>query len=167
MSAAARAYSSRPEPARLLPGARPVRNSRPHLRAVAAPEQARSLAPFAWTCILIIVSALVGVLLLNTTMAEGAYERRDLKIEIANLHQERSRLIGELEANQSASRLAEAATAMGMEKSKTQGFVSLSEGSVLENTAGNDKDSAPADGPSAEETAAQAANASGSGEGDA
>lgn len=159
MSAAARAYAAHPEPARSLPGARPVIDSRPHLRAVAAPEQARSLAPFAWTCILIIVGALVGVLLLNTTMAEGAYERRDLKIEIANLHQERSQLITELEANSSASRLAEAAAALGMEKSQTQGFVSLREGSVLENSAAQDLHGSSAQGTSAEEAASQAATA--------
>lgn len=164
MSAAARAYSAHSEPAHSLPGARPVIDSRPHLRAVAAPEQARSLAPFAWTCILIIVGALVGVLLLNTTMAEGAYERRDLKIEIANLHQERSRLIGELEANSSASRLAEAATAMGMEKSQTQGFVSLSEGSVLENRAANDPNAQAEGDASAEEAASQAATADNQGD---
>lgn len=159
MSAAARAYAARPEPVRSLPGARPVTDGRPHLRAVAAPEQARSLAPFAWTCLLIIIGALVAVLLLNTTMAEGAYERRDLKIEIANLHQERSRLISELEANSSASRLAEAATAMGMEKSQTQGFVSLREGSVLENSAANDPHTAAEGGLSAEQAASQAATA--------
>lgn len=155
---AARAYSARPEPLRSLPGARPVPDSRPHLRAVAAPEQARSLAPFAWTCILIIIAALIAVLLLNTTMAEGAYERRDLKIEIANLHQERSRLISELEANASASRLADAATAMGMEKAQTQGFVSLKDASVGENTAGNDAKTASDGEASAEEAGAQVAS---------
>ena len=159
MSAAARAYSARPEPARSLPGARPVTDSRPRLHAVAAPEQARSLAPFAWACILIIVGALVGVLLLNTTMAEGAYERRDLKIEIANLQQERSRLISELEANSSASRLADAAAAMGMEKSQTQGFVSLRDAAVLENTAGHDAKDTADEGAVAEETAAQVGDA--------
>lgn len=152
---AVRAYAARPEPVRSLPGARPVTDSRPHLRAVAAPEQARSLAPFAWTCLLIIVGALVAVLLLNTTMAQGAYERRDLKIEIANLHQERSRLISELEANSSASRLADAATAMGMEKAQTQGFVSLKDASVNANTAGNNVKDGAEGGASAEEVAAQ------------
>lgn len=165
MSAAARAYSSRSATARALPGARPVTDHRPHLRAVAAPEQARSLAPFAWSCILIIVGALVSVLLLNTTMAEGAYERRDLKIEIANLHQERSRLISELEANASASRLADAAAAMGMEKAQTQGFVSLKDAAVGENTAGNNADAETDGGASAEEVAALAGS-SGSSEGD-
>ena len=155
---AARAYAARPEPVRSLPGARPVPDARPRLRAVAAPEQARSLAPFAWTCLLIIVAALISVLLLNTTMAQGAYERRDLKIEIANLHQERSHLISELEANSSASRLADAAAAMGMEKAQTQGFVSLKDASVNENTAGNDAKDATEGGASAEEVAARVAS---------
>ncbi len=128
MSAAARSI-----PARSVPTSRPATESRPRLRAVAAPEQARSLAPFAWTCIAIILVALVAVLIINTAMAEGAYERRDLKIEIANLTQERSRLVSELEVNASPSRLADAAKALGMEPAEARGFVSLDNAEVLEN----------------------------------
>ncbi len=83
------APSSRTQPQRRAPGA-PNPGRRDHLRAVAAPEQARSLVPFAWTCALIVVGALSAVLFINTSMAGGAYERRDLKIEIANLHEERT-----------------------------------------------------------------------------
>ncbi|MFN3867067.1 MAG: hypothetical protein ACK4MD_10205 [Demequina sp.] len=126
-SAAARATQARPGPA-----SRPTTDQRPRLRAVGAPEQARSLAPFAWACLLIILAALTAVLLLNTSMAKGAYERRDLKIEIANLHQERSALITALEANSAPSLLADAATGLGMRPHETLGFVSLEAGAVLE-----------------------------------
>ncbi|WP_297082745.1 hypothetical protein [uncultured Demequina sp.] len=105
---------------------------RAHLRAVAAPEQARSLAPFAWTCVLLILGALAAVLLINTAMSEGAYERRDLKIEIAQLHQQRASLVSELEANSSPTFLADAARGLGMEPAESLGFVSIDGAAVLE-----------------------------------
>ena len=112
------------------PGGSPRR--RDHLRAVAAPEQARSLVPFAWTCVLIVVAALASVLLLNTTMSEGAYERRDLKIELADLHQQRAALITALEANSSPRFLSTTAADLGMVPASTIGFISLEDGVVLE-----------------------------------
>ena len=113
------------------PRPRPGAHARPHLSAVTAPEQARSLAPFAWACILIIVGALATMLAITTAMSAGAYERRDLKIEIAQLHQQRATLVSELEANSSPTYLAEAAQGLGMEPYTTMGFVSLGDGTML------------------------------------
>ena len=71
---------------------RPSR-SRGHLRAVQRQSRhalwCRSRGPARS----IIIGALSTVLLVNTSMARGAYERRDLKIEIANLHEQRSTLV--------------------------------------------------------------------------
>ncbi len=122
--------------ARAVPSSRPATEQHPRLRAVRAPEQARSLAPFAWTCVLIILAALISVLLLNTAMAKGAYERRDLKIDIASLHQERSALVSELEANSAPSLLADAATKLGMQRAEVRGVISLDGDTVLEHGSG-------------------------------
>lgn len=103
-----------------------------HLRAVAAPEQSRSLVPFAWLCALIVVGALGAVLLINTSMAGGAYERRSLKIEIAELHNERSALATELERNAAPATLAKRAKGLGMRPATVLGFVSLSDSVVIE-----------------------------------
>ena len=103
-----------------------------HLRAVAAPEQARSIAPFAWTCILIVMASMLAVLMINTQMSKGAFERRDLKLEIAALHQEAATLSDTLERNASPSYLAQRASALGMEPASTLGFVSIADGAVLE-----------------------------------
>lgn len=105
---------------------------REHLRAVAAPEQVRSMAPFAWLCVSIVLGAMAAVLLLNTTMASGAYERRDLKVEIAQLHQERASLVTQLESNSSPHFLANAASDMGMVPAETLGSISLEDSVVLE-----------------------------------
>jgi uncharacterized membrane protein len=99
---------------------------------VSAPQQARSLVPFTWVCIGIVVAALAAVLLINTTMASGAYERRDMKIEIAELHQQRATLISTLEANSAPQHLSGTAVELGMVPAGTLGFVSLENSLVLE-----------------------------------
>lgn len=124
----ARTSTTRTSPARPSVG-RPAQR---HLRAVQAPEQARSLVPFAWTCALIVIGALGAVLLLNTSMASGAYERRDLKIEIANLHEQRAGLITQLELRSSPDQLGASARALGMVPAGTFGFISLEDGIVIE-----------------------------------
>ncbi len=103
-----------------------------HLRAVTAPQQGRSLVPFALLCIGIVIASLAAVLLINIVMTEGAYERRDLKIEIAQLAQERDDLVMELEENAAPQQLAQRAAELGMVPADTLGFVSLQQGVVLE-----------------------------------
>ena len=133
-----RTSPSRPSVGRAQPTPRRQPNGRPtpgqgrHLHAVQAPEQARSLVPFAWTCALIVIGALSAVLLLNTSMAKGAYERRDLKIEIANLHEQRATLVTQLELESSPHQLGESARALGMVPAGTFGFISLEDGIVIE-----------------------------------
>ena len=105
---------------------------RRHLRPVQAPETQRSLVPFAAACLAIVLAALAAVLLINTAMAEGAYERRDLKIQVAQLHKQRATLLETLEANASPSVLASAAESLGMERAGSLGAVSLADGIVLE-----------------------------------
>ena len=105
---------------------------RDHLRAVAAPEQARSLVPFAWTCALIVIAALSTVLLLNTSMAQGAYERRDLKIEIADLHEQHASLVTQLEQKSSPDQLGSDARDLGMKPATIIGFISIADNVVIE-----------------------------------
>ncbi|MGC4175776.1 hypothetical protein [Demequina sp.] len=112
------------------PGPTPGR--RDHLRAVAAPEQARSLVPFAWMCALIIIGALTSVLFINTSMASGAYERRDLKIEIADLHEQRAALVTTLEEKSSPDQLGADARKLGMQPADRFGFISLADTVVIE-----------------------------------
>ena len=125
------APGGRTQPQRRAPGA-PNTGSRGHLRAVAAPEQARTLVPFAWACALIIIGALSAVLLVNTSMASGAYERRDLKIEIATLHEQRSSLVTQLEEKSAPARLGADARQLGMQPAHQFGFLSLANNVVIE-----------------------------------
>jgi hypothetical protein len=113
------------------PAPAPAAPRREHLRPVPSPQHERSLAPFAWLCVLIVVAALGAVLALNTSMAKGAYESRDLKIEIANLHQQRATALTNLEAKAAPGALATEARALGMVPAKRIGFVTLATGHVL------------------------------------
>lgn len=97
-----------------------------------SPPHERTLAPFAWLCVAIVIAALGAVLVLNTSMAEGAYESRDLTIEIAQLHQQRAADLVTLESNAAPAALAAQATALGMVPAPRTGFVTLATGEVLE-----------------------------------
>lgn len=119
------APARRPSPSREAP-------RREHLRPVAAPQHERSLAPFAWLCVMIVIAALGAVLALNTSMAEGAYESRDLKIEIADLHQQRAAALTQLESNSAPGALAQQAQTLGMVPADRMGFITLATGHVLE-----------------------------------
>lgn len=127
MSAAPLRSNARPAAA---PATKPQRAT--HLRAVTTPRYARSLAPFAWLCVGIVLAALASVLALNTTMAEGAYTSRDLKIDIAQLHQQRATALIQLEANAAPKALAGRAAELGMQPAGRIGFVTLESGKVLE-----------------------------------
>ncbi|WP_062072753.1 hypothetical protein [Demequina sediminicola] len=105
--------------------------TRRHLHAVATPQPARSLGPFVATCVLIALAAIASVLVVNTQMTQGAFERRDLKIEIANLHQERASLVGQLESLSAPAALAAQAEGMGMVPASSLGFVSIEDSAVL------------------------------------
>ena len=107
------------------------RPSRPALSIAPMQERAKSMAPFAWLWVGIVVAALGSVLVLNTTMSEGAYDAQQTKIEIAQLHQERANLLIALEANAAPGALAARAAALGMVPAPEVGFVSLTEARVL------------------------------------
>ncbi len=102
----------------------------PRLRSVAAPVASRSLVPFVSLCISIIVASLVAVLILNTQMAEGAYETRDLRIQLVNLTEQRGEMLSTLEENAAPQYLAQRAQKLGMEPAHRVGFVSLEDGVV-------------------------------------
>ena len=117
---------------RPFPQHRPGQAPRAHLRPVSAPSHQRSLASFAWTCISIIVAALAAMLIINTQMAAGAYDRRDMRLEIAALHQQRAALVTQLDANAAPHHLSQAAAALGMVPATTVGFISLGDAQVTE-----------------------------------
>jgi hypothetical protein len=104
---------------------------RPRLAVVPAPQRGRSIAPFALLCVAIVISALAAVLVLNTAMAQSSYSSRDIKIEIAQLHQARAETLARLEANAAPAALSQRAQELGMVPASSIGFVSLDNGQVI------------------------------------
>lgn len=103
---------------------------RPRLRVVPAPAQARTRVPFVMLCMAVLAAALLGALLLNTSMAQGEYSRLDLQARLAQSAQAQQQMAGELESAASPASLAEAARALGMLPA-TGGYLRLSDGAVL------------------------------------
>lgn len=127
-AAAPAAYAPRP----VAPAA-PRRQARPagRIHLVTTPATSRSRVPFILLCIAILGVALVGVLLLNTTMVHGSYEQRGLQREISQLAQEEQALLAQIDAASSPHALADHATRLGMVQDSTPAFVRLADGKVI------------------------------------
>lgn len=103
---------------------------RPRLRVVAAPEQPRTRVPFVLLCIAVLVAAMLGALLLNTSMAQGEYERRALQARLVQSVQAQQQMLSDLERAGSPAELARAADELGMVPA-TGGYLRLADGVVL------------------------------------
>ncbi|KZM35862.1 hypothetical protein [Oerskovia enterophila] len=133
--AAARPLSTpAPAPARrasltALPGGAAGRSSRPRLEAVRAPLQVRSRIPFLVLCMSILAAALLGALLLNTTMANGSYQMSKLRTEAGVLEQDTQALDAQLRAAETS--LPDRAVGLGMVESDAPTMLRLSDGAVI------------------------------------
>lgn len=124
---------ARPAPARpsTRPGTRPTPN-RSDLRLVPAPRRrGAARAPFAVVVLGLLAGGLVGLLLLNTILAQGAFTVSDLKQRAAALTDQEQALLQVVAVEQSPQRLAARAIALGMVPSTNPAFIRLSNGAVL------------------------------------
>ncbi|PFG35887.1 hypothetical protein ATL41_0587 [Flavimobilis soli] len=103
----------------------------PDIHLVAAPARSRSRVPFVLLCMAVLVAALVSVLLLNTAMAHGAYEERDLQSTIARLAEQEQALLADLDAKSSPGALAKRARELGMVQDSTPAFIDLGAGKII------------------------------------
>jgi hypothetical protein len=78
----------------------------------------------------ILAVALLAALLLNTTMARGAYEQHDLDIELARLASSQQDLSAALEQRASPDELASSARTLGMVQARSTGWIRLADGTV-------------------------------------
>ncbi|HEY5518885.1 MAG TPA: hypothetical protein VIK17_04495 [Cellulomonas sp.] len=102
----------------------------PRLRLVRAPAQTRTRVPFVVACMAILAGALLTALLLNTTMARGAYEKHDLDVELARLASTQQDLSAALDRRSSPAELAASARALGMVQARSTGWLRLADGTV-------------------------------------
>jgi hypothetical protein len=123
----AAAQPSRTQPSRPAPG---TQDAPPRLRLVRAPQQARTRVPFVLMCMAVLGAALLSALLLNTSMADGAYEKYKLSNELGRLQQDEKDLVAALDEQSSPAHLADAARGLGMVPAGGTGWLRLSDGSV-------------------------------------
>ena len=106
--------------------------------AAPAPATARSRGPrgsmrratFAALVVMVLGIGLVGQLLLNTSLGQGAFALHDLQQESADLAETQQSLQQQLAWLQSPEELAERAQALGMVVSKNPVFLDLTDGQV-------------------------------------
>jgi len=120
-------------PTRVAPTAAPERGRAPapRLKLVRAPLTTRTRVPFVLLCIAILVGALLGALILNTSMARGSYQAHDLQIRLAELARTDQDLNTRLLANKAPGQLAASARALKMVPAPELAFLRLSDGAVL------------------------------------
>ncbi|HEY8717286.1 hypothetical protein [Pengzhenrongella sp.] len=105
----------------------------PRLRLVRAPLQTRTRVPFVLLCIAILVGALLGALVLNTSMARGSYQAHELQGQLAQLARGDQGLNAQLLAHKAPAALAKSARDLGMVPVPELAFLRLSDGAVLGN----------------------------------
>jgi hypothetical protein len=110
-----------------------VRREVPRLRLVRAPQVTSSPVPFAALCGLVLVSALLGALVLNTSMARCSYEAHALQIKLAEQARIEQSLSSQLAEREAPEALADAARALGMVPAPELAFLRLSDGVILGN----------------------------------
>jgi hypothetical protein len=113
-------------------GARAHRHSRPHLRIVTPlrPERA-SRGVFALVVSGLLAIGMILILVINTSLAQGAFTVRELAAERAVLSQQEQALSEEVAAAAAPRLLEERARSLGMVPSENPVFLSVPSGEVL------------------------------------
>lgn len=100
------------------------------LKVVTAPETAGN-GIFLALCVLLLLGGFVGVLVLNTSMAQGSYTMRDLQQRSDELADTQDALRHQIDAVSGPGPLAQRARDLGMVPAETPAFLRLSDGKVL------------------------------------
>ena len=117
-------------------GARPL--NRPtttttstRLRVVTGAPPYHSGAAFGIICATLLAAGLIGLLLLNTALAQGSFTLHDLRVTSASLTDTQDALTQSLQRSESPANLAASAARMGMVPAQSAAFLRLSDGKVI------------------------------------
>ncbi|WP_433049462.1 hypothetical protein [Dactylosporangium sp. CS-033363] len=117
-------------------GSQPANEGRtpPAERLRAAPPAPVSAprAPFVALVLVLVLSGVVGILVLNTRIAENAFKLDALKTKQAGLDRDEERLRSDLANKESPVTLASRAKQLGLVPSRTPAFLVLPDGTKLE-----------------------------------
>jgi hypothetical protein len=109
---------------------RPITET-PRLRVVTGAPLRRGGAAFGIICAILLATGLIGLLLLNTALAQGSFTLHDLRATSDQLTDAQGALNQSLDASKSPANLAMRATSMGMVPSGSAAFLRLSDGKVI------------------------------------
>jgi cell division protein FtsB len=128
--------SSAARTVRTTPAPRPARPvpPRPPLRAVPAGRPRPARAPFVALVVTLLTLGLLGLLLLNTALAEGAFRVQDLEGRNAELAQQEQQLEQEIARLGTPQVLSERARDLGMVPSGPPAFLDPATGEVAGRT---------------------------------
>jgi hypothetical protein len=115
-------------------GARPMNRpavTRPRLRVVTGAPPRHGGAAFGVICVTLLAAGLIGLLLLNTVLAQGSFTLHDLRADSDQLTDTQDALIQSLAASKSPANLAARASNMGMVPAQSAAFLRLSDGTVI------------------------------------
>lgn len=117
-------------------GARPL--NRPtttttstRLRVVTGAPPRHGGAAFGIFCATLLASGLIGLLLLNTVLAQGSFTLHDLRVTSDQLTDTENALAQSLQSSKSPANLAASAARMGMVPAQSVAFLRLADGKVI------------------------------------
>ena len=109
----------------------PARPTRPQPLRVVRQQPQQGQPAFVAACLALRVAGLLGVLMLNTSMAKGSFVLGDLQDQSNQLADAEEELGHAINAQSAPAELAKRALDMGMVPSETAAFLRLSDGQVL------------------------------------
>ncbi|KAA1423479.1 cell division protein FtsL [Mumia zhuanghuii] len=110
---------------------RPQPSPRTPLRAVPARRPRTPRAPFVLLVVTVLAGGLVGLLLLNTSMQNGAFELAELEKKAQELQSRHAELALEVEQRSTPEAVAERAAALGMVPNTNPAFLRLPDGKIV------------------------------------
>jgi len=109
----------------------PRRGQLAPLRVVPAAIRRTGNGGFAVLCMALLAVGLVSLLMMNTALASGIYQLKDLRSESGTLTDQQEQLTQVVDDLRSPRNLADRAQQMGMVPAKSMAFVRLSDGAVI------------------------------------
>lgn len=105
---------------------RPVGPTLPRVRAVTAPRHRLLMV-----CVAVLSVGLIGVLLLNTVISQGAFRQRQLELALSTVSDDEEDLAAAVQQAESPLNVEKRARALGMVPAGSPVFLRLSDGAIL------------------------------------
>ncbi len=100
------------------------------LRSVSLPQQRMARVPFVLVLIAIFGIGMAGLLMLNTTLQNQAFQSQQLNLQATQLTYDQAALTRKLDQDQAPQHLAARASELGMRANPNPGFVRITDGKI-------------------------------------